>query len=288
MGNRITEPHVYSGFVIAMMGPNTGERVPMPFKVAQSNVSSGMARWEDDDETSIDKGVAGKLAAVEAEKVALTEADRLANEAAKNGRVKSVEQLLADRARPIHFFTNNDEDGTKRVNLGRPFPPVAIIDYSTLPGDLPQPDGLVYEHRMQGDDDRYVSITLPNARAIYKVIEEREEGRVLLLELTEADQFDEPIAADWRNRNHLFYIPIAKAIRRSDDSMKKDEAIAIIEEWTKADDQVRVDASREATPKGEGPDAGNRDQNPDGGDPAQKAVENEKAFAGGDDNLSGE
>lgn len=278
---RISEPAVYSGFVINMIGQNAGKRMPMDYAVAQAMVANGNARWEDD-ETPVHKQLAGEIARREEERQAQEAADL---QHGADARAKSVEDLLAQRARRIVIQRVTNEDGSMTDYLARPFPAVTIIDHAFLDG-VGVTSGILHQYVMdegvEGHGSKMLDVRLYNAEASYKLIEVLDNGS-FVLERVGVDQFEGEIPADWHDKGHLRYIPIAKEIRRNDAPMKAIDAAAVIEEWTKSDDQIPAVAPPKA--KGEGPDAGNRDKSEGAGDPAQKSVEKEKAFVQGNDDV---
>lgn len=273
---RVKEPHIYSGYVKSLIGLTAGNRVPMDLKVAQGLVSMGQAAW-DDDETPLGKSLQGAIDATAAERERIRLED---DEIGKVAKAQSVEALLTATARPIHITTG--EDG--KIYLARPFPRIAIVtkeEGMSIMGEafaiVAQPDH---------SEESQTRISFENASAVYKVIDVSEER--IVLEGVEADQFEGEIPADWRELHHLKYIPIAKEIRRTPDgeSMKADQARAVLEEWTKQDDQIPVDHANAidgGVRKGEGEDAGNRLPGADA-EAAKKAEEDAKNLGTEDDN----
>lgn len=248
------EPKIYSGFVISMIGQQRGQRIPMNFKTAQSCTSAGTHRWEDD-ESPIDKGIKQEIEADAARK----EQERLADE--EHYR-KLKEEGDAAAAQKINIVNEGDQ-----LFLARPFPKIAVIPFNLI----------------QLDEDGLVEITLANAAAKYEQSEMLEDGAVIgnLKELV--DQFQGEIPEDWRNSHFLANISLAKQIRGLDkgDSLKRPAAEAIIEEWTKTDDQGSL---RIETGSGEGEGGtdvkegeGNRIEGATE-DAAQRSKEKEKEF----------
>lgn len=249
---RVKAPQIYSGYVTSLIGLTAGQSIPMEFKVAQGLVASGQAAW-DDDETALGRQLQGTIDSRAAEIAAAKAAD---DQHGKTMKAKSVEDMLASAARPIHIAKG--EGG--KVYLARPWPKVAIVTKDDGEAIL---GGETFSMLAKPDDsqERTVGISLANAGAHYKWLDGNEER--IILEGISADQFEGEIPADILDKAHLVYIPIAKEIRRTPDgeSMKAVDAQAIIEEWMKQDDQVSIDAAPvggEGVKKGEGEDAGNR------------------------------
>lgn len=230
------EPHIYPGYVISQISKNAGEQEVMPYHVAQSCVSSGTHRWPDD-ETDLPNHVQAMITervqtqaeidAANAEHNAKLRAEREAAEA-------EAQALASARAgKPIVFIV---VDG--KTYLARPFPSTAIFEK-----DTPQTDGVI-------------SVTAENALADYKIVDD--QGEVIVAELLSEQLPDVDIPDDWRDKAPLQLTAMAKKIRATKEPMKADEARAILEEWTRKDDPVSVDA-----PAGEGkeiPDTENRNK----------------------------
>lgn len=260
------EPAIYSGFVISHIGQSAGQRVPMDFKVAQSCVASGTHAWEED-ETPLGKNLKAEIESREAEKAAQEAADREHYEKLKSGTT-SVTEALINSAKPVHW---QEEDG--RIYLARPFPNVVMVEYDMLE---------------KSEDGKTFDLTAANAIATYEIVEDL--GGVVVGVLKETDQFDEVIPADWRDRHFLQNIAAAKKIRGMEqgDSLRRPEAEAIIEEWIKADDQIRENPGGGETEEARGGEDGKRIKNGEHAengdeDGRERAKEAEKEFVEGDE-----
>lgn len=275
---RIAPPKVYSGHVISMIGNTMGHRVPMLFKVAQGMVASGQARWEDDP-TPLGRAAASEIDRRVAEEEARVAADKEHFERLKAEGAKSVEDVLVSRAQPI--LIGQDEAGTY---LRRPFPPIVIITEEFI-----DQSGLISR-----SEDGIITIDLRNGMAEYRVLEDVElPGDDLAFELVTSEETKVDIPPAWRELSALLMTKLAKDLIGAEPKTKmtKADATAIIEEWTATDDQIRAEGSEgeagaaESQPseKGKGPEGGNRDKNTEGGNPAEKAKENERKFVHGDD-----
>lgn len=269
------EPALYQGSVISMIGVNAGAEIVMDYKTAQGCVANGTARWIDD-ETDLPNHIKARVAERTAEEDAKAESDRLAMEAKANRGATNVAQLLAERADKICVGIYTDGDGKQVEYLMRPFPAVVAFTRDLMDAE-PEMISVIFDEAGEGVDTSKngdIIVKLSNGIARYRPIPEAETDDQIVAQLQEDDvvQPEVDIPADWQKMSHLQLIPMAKNIRGTTASMKKAEAIAIIEEWTKTDDQVSIDPADNASGEGgtqtEGqgksqapnPEQGNRDQ----------------------------
>lgn len=271
------EPGIYAGYVISLIGNNKGQDEEMPYHVAQGCVQSGTHRWAQD-EQPMGKSIAGEI---ERQRVAreeetardLAHAERLK---AAGGSPKSVGDAISAAARPLHVVGVANEEGIFIAHLARPFPKVIEIDSSLINVDDGEGKDGFYRQ-----DEKTLVIRLANGSAIYEIFDANEAftfGALVEQELPEVD-----IPENWRERSHLVNIAAAKKLRGTSGSMTKVDGEAILEEWTRSDDPVSEEqpGAVETNESGRILD-GNHDANPEGGDPAEKAKENEKAILNGD------
>lgn len=225
------EPRIYQGYVISQISRNAGEKEEMEFGNAQICVSSGTHRWADD-ESDMPNHVQALIADREAKQAETDAANselnaRLRAEREEQERLAGLNQIGA-----IHFTKVGE-----LIYLARPFP-----DTAGFTKEIVEPT------------DGIISVTTENALADYKIVRETDDlyiGDLLYQQLPEVD-----IPADWRDKAALQLTAMAKKIRGTKESMKADAAKAIIEEWTKTDDQVSVGEFGEGKP--EVPDTENR------------------------------
>lgn len=260
------EPLVYPGYVISKMGNNAGEQEEMPYKVAQGCVSSGTHRWHDD-ETDMPVHVQAIIDDRAKTQAEIDEANAKHNAEMRAQREasesKSVDELLASKARPIYFASVDD-----KTYLARPFPDLAVFDAS-----IERADGKIF-------------IVASNALAEYKVVSETETS--VIAELVSAELPDVDIPDDWRDKNALQLAALGKKVRATSDKMKAEEARAILEEWTKQDDPVSAEIGNEGgegAGEQKGTDAVNEFKDKDGNQisPEQRAKEAEQEFLHNDE-----
>lgn len=279
------EPRIYQGYIISHIGQNAGEKEFMELKNAQACVASGTHSWADD-ETAISPALQAKINDREAEILRQREADALYFQKMKEEEgkpAKSVEALLASNAGRITVsvvFPIENDTTSKLTYLARPLPHLVAIDVGVLETMQPNVDM---------NEVGEIVLTFENAKARYSVVSN--DGDAILAKLEEADQPEVDIPANWREMSHLQKIPMAKAIRRTSGSMKKVEAEAIIEEWTRTDgqDPEITDGAEKPVHGGAGSEAGNRDtkgfQDEDGNPitAEEKARRDAAKFAAGED-----
>lgn len=283
------EPHIYSGYVISMIGQTAGQRVDMDFKNAQACVACGTHRWEDD-ETDMPLGLQAEIDAREAARLAQEESDRIHNaklkaerEAKDAAAAKSVDAILLDKARKIGIAKVDES-----LYLTAPFPAVTAFTREFLDSDdenspISIVDGT--EGDVQAGD---IVMNLSNAIGRYRPLSEADG--VIVAQLQEAMQPEVNVPADWREMSHLQTIPLAKLIRGNGGKMTKADATAILDEWTKPDDQVPVDETAEentgAQTERQGTDAvdGFKDKDGNAITPAERADEAAKQFAADQEN----
>lgn len=307
------EPRMYQGYIISLIGQSAGSRVDMEFKNAQACVSSGTHRWADD-ETDISPALQSQID----DRAKLEEANResdaihnqrmremgmMPNQIDDKGKIvlptggatgvtgpsgTSVADTLAAQAQAIHIIKVGDS-----LYLARPFPQVAAITTDLLYWG----DGIVEEITDGDGDDVEVGdilITFENGVARYRPMDGNKDDDMVVAMLMQKEEPEVDIPADWREMSHLQTIPMAKLIRGgSKDSMKKPDAMAIIEEWIKTDDQILPEGSGEqpiTDPRDPNhPEAGNRDKEGFKDEHGNSITAEEKArldaekFAGGDD-----
>lgn len=224
------EPRIYQGYVISQIGQSAGKRVDMEFKVAQSCVSSGTHRWADD-ETDLPSHVQARVNEAEVARQRQIENDALHFKGLQEGEQRDPADVeaMAARARPLRVSVTASEGNpeARHYFLAAPLPPVLAVDFGVLETIKPEVDI---------NDVGEIVITFENAKARYQVVSRDDD--IYIAELVESDQPNVDIPDDWRDLHHLTLIPLAKTIRRTKDSMTKDEAVAVIEEWVKSDDQV--------------------------------------------------
>lgn len=266
----------YSGFVISLIGVHRGQRIPMAYGVAESNVSAGTAAWEGEEEgvtaVALDKTLDAVITAERKAILDQQEADRIDAEN-KAKTPKNVEEVVRANAKAIMIGQTIDADGKQHYFLQRPLPNVTLVVPELLSGDFPN---VVVVH-----DDGTITFTMENAKATYSIIEATDDD--ILMQLEEAEQPEVVVPADWREKSHLVTIPLAKAIRAHTGKMTKVESDAILEEWTKGYDQVSDDSGSAGdnteTPVGEG-EQQNGDDNGGGQTktPEEIAAEQEAKF----------
>lgn len=229
------EPTIYQGYVISQISRNAGEKEEMPYAVAQSCVSGGTHRWADD-ETDMPNHVQDLITTRETEQKELDEANAKHNAEQRAIREAAEKEAAGSAGRPIVFIAVGD-----KVYLARPFPDTALFQK----GDVEPVEG-------------FITVTTENALADYKVVGETETA--LIAELLSQETPDVDITDDWRDKKPMQLAAMAKKLRGTKESMKADEARAILEEWTKKDDQVSVDPADGAQGEGQKPDTENRNQ----------------------------
>lgn len=287
MPNHRNEPAIYSGKVLMLIGVHAGRVVPMDYTVAQSMVASGQARWEGD-ASPMPRHLNSELARQETERQRQIAADA-AHAASLKAQPKSIDDAVITGAKQLVIDTADYGDGNKAY-LARPFPQIAEFAPEVI-GSEEATEGIYAQA------DASIAVRLANASAIYDVVSEKDG--FLYAELREFQQPEADIPADWQDRHFLANMATAKKIRDLDNSAKmtKDEAQAIIQEWT-SDDQGPVsdgeqpDAGAEA-PRGgddgkrilDGNHEGNEARNEDGNQlsPEEAARQKEREFAEGDD-----
>lgn len=255
------EPRIYSGKVIPMIGRDAGNPVPMDYSVAQAMVSSGQARWEDDP-TPMPRQLAGEIAKREAERQAEIAADA-AHFAALQNPPKSINEALVKGARPLYLGIFNED----HTFLAHPFPQIAEIDIDALNGSP-----------VIAIDGKAIAVNLPNATAVYDIVAENDA--YCLAELRESTEPAVEIPDDWRDAHFLKIMAIAKKIAGLDNavSMKKDEATAILEQWTKSDDPVPEEPENPDEPRHGGRIIDGEHQDAEGGEAAKRSAEKEQEF----------
>lgn len=254
------EPHIYQGYVISQIGQQLGQEVYMDFKNAQNCVMAGTHRWADDP-TDMSNVVRMQIADNDAALAAQVEADRLHNEKLKREAEEAAEAqaaaALAARYANIKSIEIRKIEG-QGIFLTRPWP-----DETSFTAEVVEdsPPGMVTEVWIgEGDGaENFLDIKFANAEARYKVTGYDEENGIFYAELLSASSPDVDIPANWRELSHLQLIPLAKKITGQDGSMKKAEAVEILEAWTKVDDQVRTEEPAQATEGQEGGQQENRD-----------------------------
>lgn len=303
MPNHRNEPAIYSGSVMMMTGPaqQLGTMVETPYKVAQGLVASGQARWEGD-KTPMPRHIAQIIRERDQKR------ERQIAEDAAIHAAKQAERDGVDQGEPAQNAEGMSAVGLlhvrqrgDRIYLARPFPKTFELTPEIISGEDTGADG-VYSQA-----DNMIAVRLANANAIYANVA-IEGDAFIYAELREKTEPEVEIPADWRDLGHLQQIPLAKKLLGLDgkESMKKVEAIEILEDWTKgADDPVSTDDAggtgseparnengRVLDGNHEGPKKEGEDGKPltgEGGNPAvvktpaQIAKEAERRFAEGED-----
>ena len=101
------------------------------------------------------------------------------------------------------------------------------------------------------------------------------------VETVEVEEIEIP--ENWRELHHMAIIGLAKKIKGMDNkaSLKKADAIKIVEEFIAENDQVRTEEA--ANEAGKGPESGNRDKREF--DPEASAEKAAQGFASGEDDF---